>query len=54
MFTWDLTSPASGNDSAVRIVGSDVRASPAQLLFNFSGGDNGYLLFQTGLFSGEY
>lgn len=39
-------------NSVVLVVGSDVTASAGDLFFNYSGGDNGYLLFQDGLFSG--
>jgi hypothetical protein len=41
-------------DSVVLVTGSDVTATATQLLFNFSGGDSGYLLFQQGLFSGNH
>ena len=61
---WDLTVKgagatinlsSSGGQSAVQLQGGDVTASSTQLLFNFSGTDSGYLLFQSnspGLFSG--
>jgi hypothetical protein len=38
---YDLT----GLDSAVRIVGNDLSATSTQILFNFSGGDQGYFTF---------
>jgi hypothetical protein len=47
--TYNLYGPLSGNNSSVYVSGSDVTASATQLLFNFSGTDNGYLLFQYGV-----
>src|SRR5664279_2210679 len=47
--TYTLDGPLSGNNSSVYVQGSDVTASAAQLLFNFSGTDNGYFLFQYGV-----
>jgi hypothetical protein len=47
--TYNLYGPASGNNSSVYVQGSDTTASTTQLLFNFSGTDNGYLLFQYGV-----
>jgi len=47
--TYDLFGPLSGNNSSVYISGSDTTASSTQLLFNFSGTDFGYLLFQYGV-----
>lgn len=47
--TYDLFGPLSGNNSSVYVQGSDTTASTTQLLFNFSGTDNGYLLFQYGV-----
>jgi hypothetical protein len=43
--TYDLLGPLSGPDSAVRIIGSDLTATPNQILFNFSGNDEGYFTF---------
>lgn len=51
--TYDLTGPASGNNSVVYVSGADVTATTTDLFFNFSGGDGGSFLFQTGLFSGN-
>src|SRR5450755_575513 len=47
--TYILDGPLSGNNSSVYMAGSDTTASATQLLFNFSGTDNGYLLFQYGV-----
>lgn len=52
--TYILNGPLSGNNSVVYTQGSDVSASATQLLFNFSGADNGLFLFQNGLFSGNH
>lgn len=41
-------------NSVVQVVGSDLTATPTALSFNFSGSDDGYLLFQDGLFSGMH
>ena len=43
--TYDLTGPLSGPDSAVGITGSDLSATGTQILFNFSGSDEGYFTF---------
>jgi hypothetical protein len=60
---WDLTlnglgasaTLTSGGGSTFVLVGGDLTATPTQLLFDFSGSDGGYLLFQEnpGLFSGN-
>jgi hypothetical protein len=42
----------TNSNSSIALVGSDVSATSTDLDFNFSGNDNGYLLFQQGLFSG--
>jgi hypothetical protein len=47
--SYNLTSPSS----SVFVVGSDLTATPADLYFNFSGSDGGYLLFQQVPFSGS-
>lgn len=47
--TYNLYGPLSGNSSSVYVVGSDVTATTNQILFNFSGSDSGYLLFQYGV-----
>jgi hypothetical protein len=52
--TFVLTGPASGNNSHVFISGSDVTATAANLSFNFSGADSGYLLFQIVFGSGQH
>ena len=52
--TFNLYGPLSGNNSVAYSQGSDASASATQLLFNFSGIDNGILLFQDGLFSGDH
>ena len=52
--TFSLFGPSSGNNSVVYSQGADVSASATQLLFNFSGTDNGLFLFQAGLFSGMH
>lgn len=49
--TFDLTGPLSGNNSAVFVQGADTEAFGTDLMFNFSGVDNGIFLFQQGLFS---
>jgi hypothetical protein len=41
-----LGGPSSGNNSQVLVLGSDLTASATQLLFNFSGSDEGGLLFE--------
>jgi hypothetical protein len=41
------------SNSGVMDIGSDVTADPANLYFNFSGSDGGYLLFQVSFFSGS-
>ena len=65
---WDLTvsdpaaaitssvilGPLSGNNSQVGLAGSDLTETSSQLFFNFSGTDNGWLLFQAAtLFDGS-
>jgi hypothetical protein len=50
--TFDLTGPLSGNDSVLYFQGADLTATSTNLLFNFSGVDNGVFLLQQGLFSG--
>lgn len=49
--TWDLLGPLSGNNSVVYLHGLDLRATPTELLFNFS--HNGTFLLQTHLFAGS-
>ena len=51
--SFHLTSGLLGN-SAVVVTGSDLTATAMSLLFDFSGTDGGYLLFQDGLFSGMH
>ena len=58
---WDLTLNGDGAsyhitdaDSVVQVVGSDVTATAANIFFDYSGADDGYLLFQQGLFSGMH
>ena len=46
--TYDLLGPLSGNNSSAYVQGSDLSATATQLLFNFSGTDNGYFLIQYG------
>ena len=46
---YDLYSPVSGNNSSVDSNGSHITATSTQLLFNFSGTDNGYFRFQYGV-----
>ena len=41
------------SDSHVAVAGTDLTATPTNLDFNFSDSDNGYLLFQAVLFSGQ-
>jgi hypothetical protein len=41
----DLEGPASGNNSLVLLVGSDLTATPVQLLFAFGAADGGRLQF---------
>jgi hypothetical protein len=50
--TFDLTGPLSGNNSVVYMQGADLTATATNLLFNFSGLDNGVFLLQQNLFSG--
>jgi len=47
--TYNLYGPLSGNNSSVYLQGADTTATATQILFNFSGTDNGYLLFQYGV-----
>lgn len=47
--TYNLYGPLSGSNSSVYVSGSDTTATASQILFNFSGTDNGYLLFQYGV-----
>jgi hypothetical protein len=60
---WNLTLsiPSAGEtfvlttaNSVVLEQGSDVTATATAISFNFSGADNGFLLFQDGLFSGQH
>ncbi|HYW44871.1 MAG TPA: PEP-CTERM sorting domain-containing protein [Bryobacteraceae bacterium] len=52
--TFDLLGPLSGSNSALGLVGSDLSATATLLLFNFSGSDSGYVLFQSPhLFTGS-
>ena len=41
-------------DSTVLVVGSDTTGTATDIFFNYSGADDGYLLFQQGLFSGMH
>ena len=52
--TFSLFGPLSGNNSVVFSQGADITANSTQLLFDFSGLDNGIFLFQQGLFSGMH
>jgi len=47
--SYNLYGPSSGNNSSVYGSGVDTTATPTLLLFNFSGTDNGYFLFQYGV-----
>jgi hypothetical protein len=49
--TFDLPGPLSGNYSVVFVQGADTEVFGTQLMFNFSGIDNGIFLFQQRLFS---
>jgi len=49
--TIDLLGPLSGSNSALGVAGSDLSATATQLLFNFSGSDNGWVLFQAPVLS---
>jgi hypothetical protein len=52
--TFDILGPLSGSNSVVGVVGADLSATATQLLFNFSGTDSGYALFQhPSLFAGS-
>jgi|ERR1017187_5664391 hypothetical protein len=52
--TFDILGPLSGSNSVVGVVGTDLSATATQLLFNFSGTDSGYALFQhPSLFAGS-
>lgn len=46
--TITLLGPVSGDNSVIGIFGTDVTATSTDLFFNFSGSDNGYLIFQLG------
>jgi hypothetical protein len=52
--TFNLTGPASGNNSGVFISGTDVTATATNLFFNFSGIDTGSLLFEVSFGSGQH
>ena len=59
LLAWNLTLNGVGASynltnasSSILLVGSDLTATALNLFFNFSGADNGYLLFQESLFSG--
>ena len=52
--TFTIVGPLSGNNSVAYVQGADATATATLLLFNFSGIDNGILLFQQGLFSGQH
>lgn len=52
--TYNLTGPASGNNSSVFISGIDVTATATDLFFNFSGADFGSLLFEVVFASGQH
>jgi hypothetical protein len=45
--TFDLLGPTSGNNSGVRVTGSDLTSTATQLLFNFSAIDGGNFFFQS-------
>jgi hypothetical protein len=49
--TIDLLGPLSGSNSALGVAGSDLSATATQLLFNFSGSDDGWVLFQAPVLS---
>jgi hypothetical protein len=60
---WNLTLNGVGASStitssdptaAIELVGSEVVATPTKITFDFSGSDDGHLLFQDGLFSGMH
>jgi hypothetical protein len=52
--TFDLTGPLSGSNSVLGLTGSDFSATATGLLFDFSGSDNGHVLFQSpALFTGS-
>ena len=58
---WDLTLNGVGStfnitnaNSVVQLAGTDLTATLTDLSFNFSGADDGYLLFQQGLYSGTH
>ena len=52
--TYNVTGPLSGNNSDIFIQGADTAAFGTDLMFNFSGVDDGIFLFQQGLFSGNH
>ena len=47
----DLLGPLSGSNSALGVAGSDLSATATQVLFNFSGSDDGWALFQAPVLS---
>ncbi len=47
--TFDITNA----DSVVKVEGNDTTATATSIFFNYDGADNGYLLFQQQLFSGQ-
>lgn len=49
-----MTFVINTGNSVREIIGSDVTATPSQLLFNFGGSDNGEILFQEGYHSGSH
>lgn len=61
VIAWNLTLNGLGAtynitnvNSAVKVTGNDFTATALDLSFNFSGADDGYLLFQDGQFSGMH
>jgi hypothetical protein len=50
--SYTITNLDSG--AAVLVQGSDVSAGATAITFDFSAGDNGFILFQDGLFSGNH
>jgi hypothetical protein len=43
----NIIGPGTGDNSQLGLAGADLTSTATDLLFNFSGTDNGYLLFQT-------
>jgi PEP-CTERM motif len=53
-FTLSKNTPSVQNNSGVLLSGADLTATPSDLMFNYSGKDNGVFAFQTTFYSGYH